>query len=170
MSKRHPNYRLVKTHRTYMVWEAAKLFDVHKNTVRMWIKQGLPVCDDRRPILILGKDLSAFLQARRVKNKRSCQPGEMYCLRCREPQKPAADMVEYQPVTEKVGNLVGICPVCNTIMNRRIGVIKLALVRGQMDISFPQGLEHIPISANAEIDPKVTGNVASDAKAATLPP
>ena len=101
---------------------------------------------------MLGRELAAFLQARRVKNKRSCQPGEMYCLRCRKPQKPADNMVDYQAVTEKVGNLVGLCPVCTAIMNRRVGVTKLALVRGQMDISFPQALEHIGDSSQPSVN------------------
>ena len=30
---RHPNHRLVKTHRTYTVEEIASLFHVHRNTV-----------------------------------------------------------------------------------------------------------------------------------------
>jgi hypothetical protein len=86
MRKRHPNPRLAKIHRNYTVEEVAALFDVHKNSVRNWVKGGLPTSDDRRPMLILGRDLVAFLQARRVKNKRPCQPGEIYCMRCRVAQ------------------------------------------------------------------------------------
>lgn len=143
MSKRHPNYRLVKIHRSYTVEEIAKLFGIHKNTVREWVKVGLPVSDDKRPMLMLGHDLAAFLQARRVKNKQTCQPGEIYCVRCRTPKAPAADMAEYQPVTEKFGNLIAICPDCNSIMNRRVSMAKLGQVRGEMDITFPQALRHI---------------------------
>ena len=86
---RHPNYRLVKTHRTYTVEEIASLFHVHRNTVREWVKRGLPTCDDRRPMLILGPELAAFLQARRLKNRQTCAPGELYCVRCRAPRVPA---------------------------------------------------------------------------------
>jgi hypothetical protein len=68
MGKRHPNYRLVKIHRSYAVEEIAKLFGIHKNTVRCWVKHGLATIDDKRPMLILGHVLVAFLQARRVKN------------------------------------------------------------------------------------------------------
>lgn len=143
MSKRHPNHRLVKIHRSYTVEEIAKLFSIHKNTVREWVKVGLPISDDRRPMLILGHDLAAFLQARRVKNKQTCQPGEIYCVRCRTPKAPAADMAEYQPITEKFGNLIAICPDCNFIMNRRVSMAKLGQVRGEMDITFPQALRHI---------------------------
>ena len=45
MAKRHPNYRLVKIHRSYTVEEAAGSLGVHKNTVREWVKVGLPTSD-----------------------------------------------------------------------------------------------------------------------------
>ena len=54
MSKRHPNPRLAKIHRNYTVEEVASLFGVHRNTVREWVKRGLPTSDDQRPMLILG--------------------------------------------------------------------------------------------------------------------
>ena len=41
------NPRRVKVHRNYTVEEVAKLFQVHKNTVRDWLKVGLPT--DRWP-------------------------------------------------------------------------------------------------------------------------
>ena len=97
---RHPNHRLVKTHRNYTVEEVASLFRVHRNTVREWVKRGLPTCDDRRPMLILGTDLAAFLRARRLKNRRTCPPGEIYCVRCRAPRAPAGSMAEYQAISE----------------------------------------------------------------------
>ena len=143
MIKRHPNPSMAKIHRSYTVEEVAKLYSVHKNTVRAWIKQGLPVCDDRRPTIVLGRDLATFLQDRRIKNKRTCQPGEIYCVKCREPKKPAAGMADYQPITEQIGNLMALCPDCNSIMNRHVSLINLERVRGQMDITFPQALRHI---------------------------
>jgi excisionase family DNA binding protein len=138
MSKRHPNHRLAKIHRSYTVEEVAGLFGVHKNTVRAWVKQGLPTNDDRRPMLILGRDLVAFLRARRAKNKRTCQPGEVYCVRCRAPRTPAGDMADYHPVTATLGNLGAICPECNAMMYRRVSVAKLEQVRGKMNITMPQ--------------------------------
>jgi hypothetical protein len=50
------------------------MFGVHRNTVREWVKRGLPTIDQKRPMLILGRDLIEFLQQRRLRNKRTCQP------------------------------------------------------------------------------------------------
>lgn len=143
MSKRRPNPRLAKIHRNYTVEETARLFDVHRNTVREWIKRGLPICDSKKPMLILGKDLAEFLLARRTKNKRTCLPGEMYCVRCRSPKSPAGDMADYVQITESLGNLIAICPDCAALMNRRVSLAKLEQIRGQLDITMPQALQHI---------------------------
>jgi hypothetical protein len=92
--KCRPNHRLVKSHRSYTVEEIARLFAIHKNTVRGWLKTGLRTIDDKRPMLILGNDLIAFLQARRAGKKQRCRPGQMYCVRCRLPKFPAAGMAD----------------------------------------------------------------------------
>ena len=143
MPKRHPNPRLAKIHRNYTVEEVAALFDIHKNTVREWVERGLPTNDDRRPMLILGRDLVAFLQAKRMKNKRPCQPGEIYCVRCRAARKPAGTMAEYQPLTATSGNLVGICPSCESMMYRRVNFAKLVQVGAELDITLMQAVPHI---------------------------
>lgn len=147
MSKRHPNHRLAKIHRNYIVEEIAALFGVHRNTVREWVKRGLPTIDDRRPMLILGADLVAFLRALRVKNKHTCQPGEMYCVRCRVPRAPAGDMADYEAVTATLGNLIGICSKCEAMMYRRVSLARIEQVRGKLDITLPKALPHIDESA-----------------------
>ena len=143
MRSRNPNPRLVKIHRNYTVEEVADLFGKHKNTVRQWIKEGLPVCDDRRPMLILGRELAAFLTTKRTKHKRPCKSGELYCLRCRSPRSPAGNMADYREISPQVGNLIAICPVCDSLMNRRVNSAKIAQVCGDLEVSFPQGWEHI---------------------------
>ena len=152
MRKRHPNPRLAKIHRNYAVDEIAHLFGVHRNTVREWVKRGLPTSDGKRPMLILGRDLLAFLTARRAKNKRTCQVGEIYCVRCRAPRAPAGDMVDYMPVTATLGNLVAICSDCETMMYRRASLANLEHVRGKWNITMPQALEHIGESAQPTVN------------------
>ena len=152
MSKRHPNPRLAKIHRNYTVEEVASLFGLHRNTVRGWVKSGLPISDGRRPMLILGRELVAFLSARRAKNKRTCPPGELYCVRCRAPRAPAGDMVDYVALTATLGNLAAICSVCETMIYRRVSLIKLAHVCGKLDVTMPQALEHIGESAQPTVN------------------
>jgi hypothetical protein len=141
MAKRRPNYRQVKIHRSYTVEEIAFLFGIHNNTVRAWVKTGLPTSDRKRPMLILGVDLAAFLQARRAKHKQPCKSGEIYCVRCRSPKVPAGGMVDCQPVSEAIGHLQAICPECDCIMNRWISMSKLAHFREQLEVTFREAPE-----------------------------
>ncbi|MGH7971906.1 MAG: helix-turn-helix domain-containing protein [Limisphaerales bacterium] len=138
MRKRRPNPRLVKIHRSYTVEEAARLFGIHKNTVREWIRTGLPTSDQKRPALILGCDLAAYLQARRRKHTRPCQPGEIYCVRCRAPKRPAGDMADCQPITETLGTLMGICPDCEAMIYRRASMAKLPAIQGTLNVTFAE--------------------------------
>ena len=109
---RRPDWRRIKTLRSYTIDEAARALHVHRNAVRHWIRHcGLPAITDRRPHLIHGADLVAFLKARRAANRRRCAPGEFFCLKCRQPRRSAGGMVDYQAITPTRGVLVGLCPV-----------------------------------------------------------
>ncbi len=138
MSGRRYNPQKVKIHHSYDVAEVANLLDVHKNTVRIWIKEGLPVVDSRRPTLILGGELRTFLKSRRVRNKRKCQPGEFYCFGCRAQRWPAGNMVDFQSITEKVGNITALCEQCESVMHQRIAAERLKQLPGEIEITFTQ--------------------------------
>ncbi len=142
MAKR-PNPNLAKIHRTYSVEDVANLFSVHKNTVRSWVKDGLATNDDKRPMLILGSELKQYLQTKRKSNKRKCLPFEIYCVRCRLPQLPAGNMVDYEPTNSRMGCLIGLCPTCNGIINKYFNFVTLEQIKGKLDITFPKALKHI---------------------------
>ena len=143
MGKRYPNPRIVKIHYSYTVEEVAERLSKHKNTIRNWIKEGLLTIDNKRPTLIQGQDLFDFLKSKREQNKQHCKPGELYCVRCRQPRIPVDSWVEYSPVTEDTGNLKGFCPVCESIMNRRVSKPKIPKIRGNLAVTFPVGMRHI---------------------------
>ena len=130
------NPRRVKIHRNYSVEEAAMLLGVHKNTVRSWLKAGLQPVDNLRPILILGRQLSSFLHARRKEKIQRCGPGQFYCFRCRAPKTSAACKAEYLSITPTSGNLRGTC-CCGTRMYRRVSIEKLAAVAGDLQVTMP---------------------------------
>ena len=52
MANRRIDSRRIKIHFAYSVEEAAAALQTHKNTIRGWIKQGLPIADHRRPIIL----------------------------------------------------------------------------------------------------------------------
>lgn len=143
MGARLPNPQRAKIHRNYSVMEAAQLCRVHRNTVHHWIKQGLPVCDDHKPVIVLGLDLRAFLRAKKIRNKSPCGPGRIYCVRCRCPKVPAGHLADYVPSSSTAGSLVGICPDCESMVYRRVSLAKLASSRGDLDITVTQAHSRI---------------------------
>ena len=152
MGTRNHNHRLVKIHRSYTVDEMADLFGIHRNTVRDWLRKGLGTIDRRRPLLVRGPDLISFLKVRRAMNKRPCRPGEIYCVRCRQPRRPAGDKVCYQPLTPTGGNLVGVCPDCGIRMFRRVNRAKLTLAAGHLHIAIPEAQQHIDESHQPSVN------------------
>ena len=110
--------------------------------------------DDKRPMLILGIDLAGILSGPQDEKQASLQAGEKSTASVAAPRnfRPRA-AAEYVPVTEKFGNLVAICPDCGAIMNRRVPAWPgLGQMRGGMDISFPQALEHLVDGAKPTVN------------------
>jgi excisionase family DNA binding protein len=136
MARRHPNHRRIKIHRTYTVEEVATTLRLHKHTVRRWIKQGLSVIDTGKPTLIHGEALVEFLIKRRAQAMQPCQPGQIYCVACRSPKRPAGSMAEYVRRSNGAGNLRGLCPDCDRFIYRRIAVARLDQVRSDLDVTF----------------------------------
>ena len=133
---RRPNWRLVKTHRCYAVEEIAQLFGIHKNTVRAWLKNGLEAIDGRRPTLVLGAALARFLRERQSRSKAPLPPSHLYCVRCRAGRRPAGNLADYRSMTATTGNLSGICPECDAIMNRRVALANLREVGPDLEIAI----------------------------------
>lgn len=145
MAKVH-NPNLCKIHRSYTIEEIANLYTVHKNTVRAWIKGGLQVCDNLKPLLILGQDLKDFLRGKRTQNKRPCKPNEIYCLKCRTPQKPELNTLEFRHETATKGRVIARCLTCGSLMNKYFKLADLGIIRDQLtDSSKTTKLEGDPL-------------------------
>ena len=138
MGCRHPNPRLAKIHRNYSVEEVSRLFTIHKNTVRNWLRQGLEPIDDRRPTVIRGWELRRFLTDRRTRTKQVCGPGRIYCLPCRAPKVPAGKMAECIQTSGTTGALQAICPDCDRMIYRRLNPQNLAAVCGDLEVTLTQ--------------------------------
>jgi excisionase family DNA binding protein len=141
-----PNIRAVKKHRSYTVEEAARALGICKGTVRRWIKAGLPALTDRKPVLILGEDLTGWLKARKTPPQR-CEPGECYCVKCRAPRKAAGGMAELVPLNATGGNLRALCETCGTLMHRRVSNAQLEAFSAFLDVTTAQAETDIKKSA-----------------------
>jgi hypothetical protein len=137
------NPMLAKLHRSYTVEEVARLFGTHRNTVRSWLKAGLRAIDDRRPLMIQGQALRAFLQARREAAKRPCSPGTLYCCKCRVPRRAAKGSAIFTAQTGSAGILRAICDLCGTRMFRRTRVAELGAIMPLSPVLIVQAERHI---------------------------
>lgn len=143
-----PNPNLAKIHRNYTVQDVANLFSVHENTVRSWIKDGLQIIDNIRPLLILGSSLKQYLQTKRKRYKQKCRLFEIYCVRCRLPQIPLENMVDFEPINASTGRMIGLCPTCEGIINKYFKLAQLEQIQSKLDITMPNALKHINKSTN----------------------
>lgn len=135
MAGRRPNPRLAKSLRSFTIAETATLYGVHRNTVRNWLANGLEPNEAKRPILIHGAALNQFHRARRQASRQTCGPGELFCLVCRRPRRPAGDLAEFSPVTPLVGTITGICPVCDRMMSQRVNASRLTRFEAEIEVS-----------------------------------
>lgn len=160
MVARRVNPRAVKMHRSYSVPELAACFGVHKNTVRLWQRDGLQPLDGERPALFQGATIRAFLANRIASRKRPCPPGTLYCFRCREPRPPALGKVDFHSSKAKSGNIRAICATCETVMHRRASKAALASILPNCDVQFVQALPRLkgraPPSLNCDLERHAT--------------
>ena len=134
---RKPSPAWVKTHRVYTLWEAAEALGVHKKTVGRWVKdQGLPADTSRKPWLIAGRDLKAFLDHRQRRSRQRLAIHQCYCLGCKGPREPAERMADYTQQTATSGMLTALCPDCGNIMHKAVRRADLDQIRSRIDVAI----------------------------------
>ena len=163
--RRRYRINLIKGTYLYEPSEIAKLFHIHRNTVRHWLKEGLKPIDDRSPVLVHCSDLKAFLARRQEGRHQKCAPGQFYCFRCRAPRTTRENLVDVAPHTETVAKLTAICWVCETRMHRTIrradlpkftAAIEQQSMASERIIDCPDPIENCDLEKakrDAEIEP-----------------
>ena len=142
------NPYLVKINRNYTFEELAAVFNVHKNTISTFVKNGLPCLKEKRPFLILGVDARDYLQRQRSGKKQKCKHNEFFCMRCKAPTKPAENYVEYFSLSATKGRLSGFCERCECIVNKFVSYASLERYSEFFDISNPKESERVNDSSN----------------------
>jgi hypothetical protein len=135
MATRRRNPRQAKRLRCYTLAETADLYSVHRNTVRLWQANGLQPIDGGRPAMFHGSELNRFHKQRRLAGRQTCGDGEVFCLSCRAPRRPALGIADYTPVNSKVGTLSAICPDCDRLMTQRVNAARLARFSASVEVT-----------------------------------
>lgn len=113
------DWRRIKTHRSYTVEEAARTLGVTRGTVRRWVKNGLSALTDRKPMLILGGDLKAYLRNRQPPPQK-LDLDQFLCMSCKVPRRLAFGDFDILNANDKTINVEGLCKECATHMCKRV--------------------------------------------------
>ncbi|MCD1620523.1 helix-turn-helix domain-containing protein [Salipiger manganoxidans] len=138
MAKR-PNPRAIRAARTYTIEEAALALNVSTGTVRSWVKAGLPLMQARRPYLILGDSLRAFLNSRASNAKVPLEQDQLYCFTCKAARVPMGLLVDCIPQTPKTARLLGLCEVCGGTCNRMVSRSQISLHSQTFHLAMKDG-------------------------------
>lgn len=139
--KKRLNPNKPKIHRSYTVDEVTELYGVHKRTVRNWIKDGLPVIDDIRPMLILGTDLRIYIQNKRKGSKSKCSPSEIYCFRCQMPRHAKLGTAKYRLEVSGIGRVFARCDSCGLKVNKYFSVRLLDKICNDFSIEITDSIK-----------------------------
>ena len=125
------NTRLIKSKRSYSMTQIASLLNIDRKTCHRWLKKdGLrPIEQNVNPILVMGTDLIDFLKNKRTKRRVILSRGQFYCFKCHKSVGAKAGSEKTIKTGKKIGKSnsdqykkIGNCKVCNTRVNRFIGV------------------------------------------------
>ena len=128
--------RKVKKHRLYSYEEAGGALGVTAHTVRSWRSAGLQVMTANTPHYILGAELIRYLKEKQTKKSVKLNLDQMYCFKCKEPQKPLWAMVDYIPVNDTRGRLHGLCETCEGPLQRFVALGDLGKFGEIFDITI----------------------------------
>ena len=112
-----PKYSLrhIRGDYTQTVSEIAEMFDLTPDTVFRWIRnEGLKRISGSKKYLVHTSDLRDFLKKKNAKNKRPCKEGEIYCCKCRKPQRPNPTAIKFTNKPNKTIKIKGKCSKCGT--------------------------------------------------------
>lgn len=146
-SRINPNH--VKMHRSYTVIEASVALTVHPKTVRNWIRAGLPVIDQSRPLLIHGSDLKVYLKRKRKAHLHQCELSEMYCFKCKSPKKPSIEKLQFFAKPAGMVQMTGYCFECEGKANKFVSVRDVNEIWRELGGKLPIGEKHLILRGKA---------------------
>jgi len=143
MAKKY-NWRSIKTHYSYKTKEAARALKCSEATIRNWIKEGLPIYKDRKPLLIEGADLRQFVrdktQALKWALPSTNAPWTYFpCFKCKDYRRPYLLMVDAHKRKPNAIDLSGICEHCEREIRKTVTPGQLPQIETGLDITYRKG-------------------------------
>jgi len=110
------NPQIIYGCQSYTIDELAKVYEMNKKTCLRWIEEGLKILPGgKKPILMLGSEIKAFIHLKNSKKKVRLKRDEFYCLKCKSPRR-----AKRGTITKKWDSKRGVCSVCNGKMVKKI--------------------------------------------------
>jgi len=148
MSRRN-NPNRIKIHRSYTVIDVSEALGVHPKTVRNWIRVGLPVIDNRRPLLIHGSDLKVYLKQKRKTYMYKCEMHEIYCFKCKEPKNPNIESVRFISKPAGMAQMSGRCKECGCQANKYVSWRNVNQIWLELEGKLPIAEKHLILREKA---------------------
>ncbi|WP_413505814.1 DNA-binding protein [Photobacterium phosphoreum] len=149
MSSRRNSPNRIKNYRNYTVIELSEALGVHPKTVRNWLRVGLTVADDKRPLLINGTDVKIYLKQKRKTYMHQCELHEMYCFKCKQPNKPNAESLQFFAKPAGMMQMMGRCIECGCKANKYVSRRDLKSIWQKLNGKLPIAEKHIILSGKA---------------------
>ncbi len=110
----------IKRKWAYTIDEICDLYGnrkLHPQTVRGWIKKGLPTIDKKKPTLIFGSELHQFIGTMNASGKVKTEFHEMFCMKCQDARKPYKKEMQVE-LDRDFLRAKAICSECLSTMNK----------------------------------------------------
>ncbi len=110
------NPQIIYGYQSYTINELAKVYEMDKKTCLRWIEEGLRIVPGgKKPILMLGSEIKAFIRQKNSKKKVKLKRDEFYCFKCKAPRR-----AKRGTIIKSQGSKKGVCGVCNGKMVKKI--------------------------------------------------
>lgn len=154
MSRRLYPHKRVRYWYAYDIDDVCSLFadlNLHKQTVRKWIKSGLATIDMGKPALIYGQDLIIYLKQNNSKNKCKTTFNGMFCMACQDARHVFQRRISVQQKTQFL-QVQAVCRECKGKMFKNYKLADFSILQKQFqlvdvlelyDDAKPSGKTHI---------------------------
>ena len=170
MSRRIYPHRRVRYWYSYAIDEICELyedFNLHPQTVRKWVKQGLQTIDQGKPTLIYGYELILYLKRHNTANKRSTEFDQMFCMTCKDARPIFKNEIAVEQEAQYL-RVRGRCRECKGLMFQNYRLLDFAELRRKFklvdvlqlyDDGNPSGKTHIPAQTKTQANESLQGEL-----------